>query len=617
MIQDFSYRYNKSTMNAVSLLLALVSVLALSSTGIVSKSTSITHIVVDSVDGTALPIGMLSIAILALHRKIFRVVQQCGKAITHTLALIFALCTLIGMSFSQMGNSSFILQNIKQSFVALLVLLGYFYLFDVVICFAFNGLENNQIGIKYVTNDKMHFVDHSLFFFFIVLILAWSPFLLAFFPGSIPYDGYVEINQAFGISPLSNHHPYLMTLLIGALISLGNLVSNNVGLFVCVTFFTVMEALCYSAVCQIIQSWSRHAGIGTLLFFAVLPVWGGYAQAVMKDGPFCATWTLFFATSIQLYIESKDTSSENTFKRSPLFYTLILLALGLAVSFSRNNGIYFCIPQLFVLILLAGKKTPHLRQYLCNSAIIMFVIFKLVSGPLMNALGVVPGSVKEVLSVPFQQTARFVKLRPDEVSKEEFAVINQVLPASALGRRYNPDNADFIKDMFKAESTKKDLLKYFKVWFAMGLRHPRVYIDATLANTYGYFYPFEAHEVLSSYPFYIKGEPLATGAFDFHYELPQLGRNIMKSYTDIWKVYPLLSLCVNPASYTWALLFFWGFMLYTKRGHSVWLLLGAALNVALCLVSPVNGLLRYALPLMASMPVIASFSICHCFRNNQ
>lgn len=159
----------------------------------------------------------------------------------------------------------------------------------------------------------------------------------------------------------------------------------------------------------------------------------------------------------------------------------------------------------------------------------------------MSVLGVVPGSVREVLSVPFQQTARFMKLRSDEVSKEEFEIINQVLPASKLGRRYNPDNADYIKDKFKVESTKKDLIEYFKVWLAMGFRHPRIYIDATLANTYGYFYPFEVHNVLSSYPFYIKGAPLATGEFDFHYEFSQVGRDIMKTYTDIWKVYPILS----------------------------------------------------------------------------
>ncbi|MBS5865195.1 MAG: hypothetical protein KIC37_02445 [Coriobacteriaceae bacterium] len=616
MTRDLSYTRKQLVSDFLSLFLATTSIIALAATGITTKQVSFTRIIVNSVNGTALPIAMLSIVVIISHRKLFYIVQHYSKPSTHVLALLFSLCTLIGISFSHMGNSSFILQNPKQLFISVFFLLGYFYIFDASICFLFNRLEHSFVEIKHGTDKNRHPSNHSLVFFFFVLILAWSPFLIAFFPGSVPYDGYNEINQAFGISPLSNHHPYLMTLLIGVLVSLGNHISNNVGIFTCVLFFTIVEALCYSIVCRIIQRWSSRAGIATLIFFSVLPVWGGYAQAVMKDGPFCASWALFFTLSIQLYVENKDASFENTFRESPLVYNLALLLLGLIVSFSRNNGIYFCIPQLIVLILLAGKKTLHLRLYLCSSAIIMLVIFKLVTGPLMSALGVVPGSVREVLSVPFQQTARFMKLRADEVSKEEFETINQVLPASILGRRYHPDNADYIKDRFKAESSKKDLIEYFKVWFAMGFRHPRIYIDATLANTYGYFYPFEAHEVLSSYPFYIKGAPLATGEFDFQYEFSRAGRDIMKTYTDIWKVYPILSLFVNPASYTWVLLFFTAFMLYMGRGCAVWLFLGAALNVALCVVSPINGLLRYALPLMAATPTIAAFSVCRCFRNN-
>ncbi|WP_298578783.1 DUF6020 family protein [uncultured Olegusella sp.] len=616
MNQDLSYMHKQLSLDILSLFLAAVSVIALSATGVVSQSTSMTRIIVDSVNGTALPISILSVMVIALHRKIFSVLRRYGKVSTHVLALFFSLCTLIGVSFSRMGNSAFILQNPKQLFISIFFLFGYFYIYDATICFLFNWLEHSFAEMKHGIDKSRHPSNHSFVFFFIVLILAWSPFLIVFFPGSVPHDGYYEINQAFGISPLSNHHPYLMSLLIGVLVSLGNHMSNNAGIFTCVLFFTIAEALCYSIVCRIIQRWSSRAGIATLIFFSVLPVWGGYAQAVIKDGLFSATWALFFALSIQLYVENKDGSFENTFRRSPLFYTLTLLILGLVVSFSRNNGIYFCIPQLIVLISLVGKKTLHLRLYLCSSAIIMLVIFKLVTGPLMSVLGVVPGSVREALSVPFQQTARFMKLRSDEVSKEEFEIINQVLPASQLGRRYDPDKADPVKGMFKVKSTKKDLIEYFKVWFAMGLRHPRIYIDATLANTYGYFYPFKAHEVLSSYSFYIKGAPVATGEFDFHYEFPQVGRDIMTTYTGIWKVYPVLSLFVNPASYTWILLFFTGFMLYTRRGCSVWLFLGAALNVGLCVLSPINGLLRYALPLMAVTPTIAAFSVCRCFRNS-
>ena len=43
------------------------------------------------------------------------------------------------------------------------------------------------------------------------------------------------------------------------------------------------------------------------------------------------------------------------------------------------------------------------------------MLYQFAEGPLASAAGVEPGSVKEMLSVPFQQTARYLKEYPDDV----------------------------------------------------------------------------------------------------------------------------------------------------------------------------------------------------------
>lgn len=85
----------------------------------------------------------------------------------------------------------------------------------------------------------------------------------------------------------------------------------------------------------------------------------------------------------------------------------------------------------------------------------------------MPAHDITPGSKREILSIPFQQTARFVQkhdglnsgvnptVKEDGtiveapcdglVTDEERAVIDRVLKYENLGRRYNPDKSDAVK----------------------------------------------------------------------------------------------------------------------------------------------------------------------------
>lgn len=61
-------------------------------------------------------------------------------------------------------------------------------------------------------------------------------------------------------------------------------------------------------------------------------------------------------------------------------------------------------------------------------------------------LKITPGSTKEMLSVPFQQTARYIKEYSDEVTEKEKEVIDRVLNYDTLSERYDTDRSDKVKD---------------------------------------------------------------------------------------------------------------------------------------------------------------------------
>lgn len=143
----------------------------------------------------------------------------------------------------------------------------------------------------------------------------------------------------------------------------------------------------------------------------------------------------------------------------------------------------------------------------------------------------------------------------------------------------------------------------------MFLKHPMVYIEATLNNTFSYYYPFYNEKVLGDYQFYIKGAPVATGYFDIHYITPVKIRTVLAEYAQIWKKVPGFSQLVDPGFYTWILLLLAGYLIYRKRTRDILLLIGSAINILICIASPVNGLLRYALPLMACTPLLIYLTV--------
>ena len=107
--------------------------------------------------------------------------------------------------------------------------------------------------------------------------------------------------------------------------------------------------------------------------------------------------------------------------------------------------------------------------------------------PLLN---VEPGSIREMLSLPFQQTARYLRDAGWDVTEEEKAAIDRVLDYDVLAESYDPDLSDNVKSTYHGET--EDLKDYFSAWFQMLLRHPGIYIQATMNNYYQYFYPGES-----------------------------------------------------------------------------------------------------------------------------
>ena len=602
----------------------------------------------DEIDGVG-PVFLVAVAALAVfYTRFWDGFRESSGPVTHVLAALFAAFTLVGMSYEALDSWDFILGRKKDLAFALVVFAGYLALFDFCLAWLYRwldargdllaqaaapaggstpepapsaGSQTGEAGAPAVPAARRfpEWIErHYTLFCFLVICLCWLPFWLPNLPGSVSWDAYRQLNMAMGEETLTDQHPWLLSMAYGLVFRVGRVVSDNFGVFLIVAASFLLEAVCYATVCSKVKKWvpSRALNVVVLLFFAIVPVFGAYAQALIKDAPYTALVALFFALYVDLCVSWRR--GERVAR--PLSTFALLFAVELAVCLTRNNGVYLVVPaDVLLLLFLMGRQ----KAWALVLTLLVGLSYWCVENPLADAAGVESTGSRDLLSIPLQQTARYLSEYPDDVTEEERAAIESVMTTDLEGmaEAYDPELSDPVKFCYSSENDTEDLLRYLtEAWLPMLLRHPGVYVEALLNGCFGYLYPFYNQDFKETWYFYIVGEPVATGAFDIHYLFIDDARDgATGSYVDLWResrlgVYcetwrtiPGLAQLVNPGTYTWVLLAMGGYLCRRKRYRDLLVLAAPALSLAVCIASPVNGLLRYAMPLMACTPVIVAW----------
>lgn len=526
---------------------------------------------------------------------------------------LFSVFTIVGKSYWELGNWNFIFGSMIQCIVAILTVVGVWIFFSWALGIICKWLENTDDLIKCRADNK-YFDKHCGLIFFCILCVCWLPYILINLPGSVPYDGYRQLNMALGIQNATNHHPYLISLLFGGIFSVGRRISDNTGILLIVIFNCMISAGVYAYIIKRIKMWGfvKPVYIAVLLFFALVPAWGSFIQAVIKDTLYFPLFALYVLKYIDLY-EAIKLKKQNKVALSAQYILVAILLM-----FARNNGFYIVVPATIALFFVELKNNKTMIVCILSMLLIINWGYHNVFLPMNN---VSPGGIQEMLSVPFQQTARFVKYYSEELSEEEKDTIDKVLDYESLAEKYNPDKSDPVKDTIRKNVTKENLIDFFRVWLKMLISHPGVCIQATINNTYGYFYPAYICRVLLSYNYYIETKKAAaTGDLNIHYYVPdsklRAGLNV---YSNFWQLAPGLSMLESPGFYTWLLIILVGLIIRKHFFKELVVMIIPLLHIAICLVSPVNGLLRYAMPLMAAMPLLFCWTmrLIHLKRVNE
>ena len=532
---------------------------------------------------------ILAIFLFVFYKKYFNKFK--GKMTYRVISLIFSLLMVFGYSYD--GSVSIIIFSILK-------MIGYFVLFNTAI-----HLLNDIVVKKKIKDEKLPkilslFDKHPFLFSFIVIVICYLPYIIAYYPVIINYDAANQIKEVMGIHTrymdsvvllnpnvyITNFNPIIHTLLIGGLFKVGYLIGNvNFGMFLysIVQLIIVISVFAYSIYYLNKIKVNKKLILIILGIYALVPLFPFYAMTAVKDVIFSSLILLY---CIKLYDIMKY---KQTTKQYILFSLLVLLII-----LFRNNGIYTIVLSLpFAMILKKEIRKPILIIFIFNIA--MYIGYNKV---LLPSLEIANTSIREMLSVPFQQTARYAKYYGDEISDEDKKIIDKVLGYDDLGERYEPDLSDKVKNKYNKYTTDEELKEYFQVWFKYLLKRPGVYIDATINNVYGYFYP----NTSAWYIYTDLNHKLPEAGFDYHFNGLNGLRSILSAYGEAFPYIPILGTIANIGMVVWIHILLLGMLIVNKMKKYIVLLLPAFSLILVCIVGPANTYFRYILPCVFALP---------------
>lgn len=528
------------------------------------------------------------------------------NVVTMILSFIFTIFLTIGSSFIISDSLDAV---IKHPIITMLMMVISFIILNAIITFLFNKLDNYEVKEK--KNDKKtgfisKMIDkHPFWFSLIVILLFWLIYIIAFYPAIMSPDPSFQILQFFGIDNkystyvnlidksviITNHHPVIHTLLIGSCVKLGVSIFNstNAGLFIYSIIQTLILASTLSYTIKFLKEINVSVNVrkAVLLIYALVPVFPFYAMSPVKD--------VIFGCLIILYIISiyKFIKLKNKINVKTMIKEIILMIL---ITLFRNNGIHIIILS-FPFLLLLGRK--NLMKYLIIFIVVVLSYFTY-DKVILPHFKITPGSVREMLSVPFQQTARYVIKNDAKIPEKDKKAIDKILDYDTLKKRYDPEKADDVKNKFNKDATDRDLKNYFIVWFKELKDDPKTYVEATLNNTYGYFYPVKTNW----YIYVNENKTINNYGFDYHFNDLNVLRSALIAFGLVFPYIPFLGLIVNIGFNTWILLFMMAYLIYRKKYKEIIYLIPSIIVLLVCFASPVNTYFRYALPNVFAMPTM-------------
>lgn len=469
-------------------------------------------------------------------------------------------------------------------------------------------------------------------FSLLMILLAWLPAYLAYYPGICTYDFPIQMEQIVD-NRIIAHHPIAHTMLLKGAAVLGRemfgSVNTGAAVYTAMQMSFLAAAMAYGM--MTLQSLRVKSGwkAAALLYCMGYPFHWYLSISMTKDIVFSSFVLIFMTAMSSLALEGR---CDLRMGRKEL----LLGASIVGIVLFRSNGRYALLVFLFFLCVAlhrdrSGRGLWRRLLFCCGAA---FIVGNLLSAALFRATDAEQGDRREMLSMPIQQLARTMVYHggvgvtsedDNSMGETDKALVNDFILEEAY-RGYNPCLADPVKSHTNTYVVRYRPGDFARTYFRLLSQYPGDFINAALAVNAGFVYPddvthanvnvkenlsnlgyvqtFWDEGTLNVWGFYkdSKWESLHRALEEWADNNAYLGRPVLK-YLFVPGVW----------IYLYLLLFGW---LCIGRRFRLCLPLSLILGYYLTMFLGPTVQLRYLYPVMISLPFLALISCCRRMEND-
>ena len=516
-------------------------------------------------------------------------------------SILFAASMIIGKSF-QMGHSLEAVWGSKlQILKSLTAFSGYlifficlticvFYFFNYLITYIHSNCTDWKERYPLISMVyKRPFV-----FTFIFLLIIWMPYVIIYYPGIFTNDAQWQVDQLIRICTLEpselvwgktirleNHHPIAHTLLLDSFVILGKYFTDsyNIGLFL-YTLFVMLSVIASISffVKSLVEKLDLHPSVIfiCLFYFLIHPFMQQIIAVCTKDSIYAVAFFLFIMFSF-LRFKFKDDKK----------YTLAWLICAVGLVVFRKEGAFVAIPSMIFQSLFYDNRKREYKYILGMVAIALGLNFVL-----LPAFHIKQSGIEDALSIPIQQTARYIKWAGNDVTPEEKEILSQLFDYDKIPEKYiGHGTVDSVKYL-KKKDLLSDINQYLFVWREMFKKHPAIFLEAFLDFKYQFIYPdaifwweFTNHHSKKSMNWINRRAGTDFSHFDSMDSLRDYYEMLRRDYFRN----PIIGIINNTSIYVWICLLCVSYCISRNSWASLIIWLPFILHLIMIIMGPTNG----------------------------
>lgn len=568
----------KSIINFIAIILSIITIIFIWHKFLISGNTII-----------------LLIMLIPFYCFFQRVLEKENKK-KFIISLIIAICFAIIQLICTSINIDYTLNNIFNKWIVLnflgYVILAWSTTSSVYTFFEDYKLESNSIKIgkfEVLSDSKLSFYINVM-----LILLAWLPYFLRYFPGLLTADSCAQVAQSIGMAELTNHHPIFHTGIIAVFINLGKLIFNNINIGV--AFYTIFQMIAMASMFSMVLKYISKknvpflARVVTLLYYMFYPINALFSVTMWKDILFAGIIPIYTILTIELIFNTQGFFEKN---KNTIWYIIV----SVLVIFLRNNGLYIVVFVLPFVIIVLRRYWKRVIVISCV-IIVSYISLKTL---IFNIFNIKEGSVGEMLSVPLQQIVRVKKYHKQEMDIDTLQQIDLFFRCDNIEEKYNPILSDPVKAELNTEYFENNKNEFIKLWIKLLKTYFKDYVESFISNSYGYYYPEAKH--------WVANRTMEVNNMGIHQTQLIEGKLVSKIDSLIERRdIPIISMFFSIGVAFWIIVMSLGYEILNKEYKSIISYLIIFVLWLTIIASPVFCEYRYAYPMFTILPLYISLN---------